>query len=102
MHVCEYLCAHVRVRLRARTLCSYSVVGSTTASTSPPSASSSATHSAVGATGACTTIPPDASRTAVMRTRLDTPRPRPMPCSCSNAHSCGRVCARVCVLWGRV
>ena len=67
-------------------LCSNRVVGSTMCSTGASSSASSAMHSSVGATGACTHSPPVLSLITVMRTFTETFSPRPMPCFCSKNH----------------
>jgi len=55
-------------------------------STGASSSFRSATHSFVGATGACTHKPPLSSLITVIRTFTLTFKPRPMPCFCSKNH----------------
>mmetsp|Transcript_81585 Transcript_81585/g.119513 ORF Transcript_81585/g.119513 Transcript_81585/m.119513 type:complete len:221 (-) Transcript_81585:35-697(-) len=71
-----------------KSLCSSPVVGRTTYNTSPRDCTI-ATHSAVGATGACTHKPPLERRTTVIRMLTET---FAKPCSCSNTKILGSTC----------
>mmetsp|Transcript_541 Transcript_541/g.1314 ORF Transcript_541/g.1314 Transcript_541/m.1314 type:complete len:288 (-) Transcript_541:261-1124(-) len=84
IHICAS--GYLRWKGPTKILCSNRVVGSTMCSTGAPSSASSATHSAVGAMGACTHSPPPRSLMTVMRTLTLTLSPRPMPCFCSKNH----------------